>query len=67
MNNPIDALNPIGKNCNICNASYDVADEENWIHGYIGMIPVALCVVCYNGLVEMVYTLEEDYPEDELE
>jgi hypothetical protein len=58
-----DALNPVGRNCNICNSEYDA--EENWIHGYVGIIPVAFCEICYNGVVEMVHYLEDEFLEDE--
>jgi len=55
VNNP---LNPFGKPCSICSTPYD--DDDFWIHGYIGILPVCFCAYCYNGVVEMVKTLESD-------
>lgn len=62
-----EIFSPFKKDCNICNAPYEPNDDENWIHGFVGVIPVTLCSTCYDGMVQMVCMLEDEFEEDELE
>ena len=39
--------------CSVCDSPVDLA-HEGGIEGWFGMIPVAFCVWCYNGVVDMV-------------
>ncbi len=45
--------------CSLCDCEYDVC-EEGGINGAIGILPVNLCYICYNGMVEMVELLESN-------
>lgn len=59
-------LDDISFKCTICETNLDPKDdEEEVISGYVGMIPVVFCLNCYNGLVEMIDILEDEYPSDE--
>lgn len=65
-----DKLSPFGKPCTICGTE-NTDDKEDgdglyWVYGYIGILPITLCGICYHGVVHMVHTLEGDY-EDETE
>jgi hypothetical protein len=56
-------LTPHGKNCCVCNLPQ--TPDENFVIGYIGIIPVAFCPNCYGGIVNMVISLEDlNYSED---
>ena len=39
--------------CSICDCEFDV-NEEGGVTGYFGICPVAFCVWCYAGIVDMV-------------
>jgi hypothetical protein len=34
------------------------SDEELALEGFIGIIPVGFCEICWNGLVEYIHSLE---------
>ena len=53
--------------CKICELVSDDPENENWVLGYIGIIPVTFCDNCYNGIIDMVDLLESEFPEDEIE
>lgn len=53
--------------CKICDMTAEDPENENWVMGYIGIIPVTFCVDCYNGIVDMIDLLESEFPEDEIE
>ena len=57
----------LSNKCKICDAESFDPQAEDWVQGYIGLIPVTFCVDCYNGLIEMIDILEDEYPEDEIE
>ena len=39
--------------CSVCNGEFD--EEEEGVIGEFGICPVAFCVWCYAGIVDMVY------------
>jgi hypothetical protein len=45
--------------CSLCSTAY--ADGEQWVVGFIGVMPLALCEICYNGMVDMVMTLQKEH------
>ena len=47
-----DPLNPHGKPCALCSIEY--AEEEWGMLGYIGILPLSLCILCYTGIYSMV-------------
>lgn len=61
-------LSPFGKPCTVCgienNDGEDDSDGIYWVYGYIGILPITLCGICYGGIVQMVHTLEGDYKDD---
>lgn len=63
-----DPLSAFGRPCNGCGSENpDTTGEDDglmWVHGYIGIIPVAFCGICYNGIVEMVRMME-GYEDDD--
>jgi DNA-directed RNA polymerase subunit RPC12/RpoP len=50
------AISDKGK-CSICSCDFST-EEECGMNGHIGILPVSLCQLCYNGMVEMVELLE---------
>jgi len=54
-------------NCTICNIQSENALEEDWVFGFIGLLGVSFCPNCYNGIVDMVETLENESLDDEVE
>lgn len=55
-----DPFSPVNKSCSFCDACYD---DDNWgIMGWIGILPISLCVECQVGIFNMVYKLTP--PED---
>jgi hypothetical protein len=40
--------------CNICSCEFDI-DSEGGIVGYLGILPVAMCPMCFSGL-DMFFT-----------
>lgn len=55
--------------CSICFAEFNI-EVEGGIAGCIGLIPVAFCPTCLNGVVEMVDELGlylEDETDDEFD
>lgn len=42
--------------CSLCGAEFNA--EEEGINGLVGSLPVKLCQVCYNGMIDMVEKLE---------
>jgi hypothetical protein len=62
-----DAFDPFSKNCSICNTDHPKEDDDNefWVRGFIGILPVAFCEICYTGVVNMVLQLEGELPEEE--
>lgn len=54
-------LSPFDKPCTVCNVEPD--DNSIWVHGYIGILPVAFCGTCYSGIADMVRQLEESNEE----
>lgn len=63
-----DQLSPFGKPCTVCGTENTDGKEDGdglyWVYGYIGILPITLCGICYNGVVQMVRTLEGDYEDD---
>jgi hypothetical protein len=43
--------------CSICNCDYNI-EEDGGINGLIGNLPINLCQWCYNGMVDIVETVE---------
>jgi len=43
--------------CSVC--EIDFSDDEGGMLGYIGIIPVAFCPICYAGICDMVEQLYE--------
>jgi hypothetical protein len=41
------------KECSIC-GSTEVDDDELFVRGYIGILPVGFCSTCYMGIESMV-------------
>jgi TRAP-type C4-dicarboxylate transport system permease small subunit len=41
-------------------------EDEGWVQGYFGILPVSFCVWCYSSMLDMVekLTLSEDDQED---
>lgn len=39
--------------CSVCSGEFDL-DCEGGIRGYIGILPVAFCPTCFNGVCDMV-------------
>lgn len=49
---PTDDFWP-GYSCNVCfMPPAEEEDEERWIRGQVGIMPVAFCAICWNGVVE---------------
>jgi hypothetical protein len=40
--------------CNICQCQFDI-DSEGGIAGYLGILPVAMCPMCFSGM-DMFFT-----------
>jgi hypothetical protein len=49
--------------CSICSCEFDIG-AEGGIDGYIGILPVALCPMCYSGMDEFFTAMHECYDED---
>jgi hypothetical protein len=58
----IMSLSPYGKDCCVCNTVQ--TENELFVLGYIGILPVAFCENCYQGIVSMVKFLEDISDED---
>jgi hypothetical protein len=43
-------------NCSIC-TMYPSANDEDWFKGYIGIMGVTFCDVCFNGIIELITEL----------
>jgi rubredoxin len=41
----------VSHQCSIC--STDFTDDEGGMVGEIGILPVSLCPICFNGMLEM--------------
>jgi hypothetical protein len=50
-----DPLHPYGKDCSICSTEFD--DNEWGIMGWLGILPVSLCVNCMTGIYNMVFQM----------
>ena len=55
INSVQDPLSPYDKPCSFCGTDYD--DEDWGILGWIGILPISLCVDCQAGIFNMVYQL----------
>lgn len=42
--------------CSLCGLPH--TDNEDWVQGYIGAMPIAFCELCTDGLIEMVEHLK---------
>ncbi len=42
--------------CSICSCDFDL-EGEGGIRGNIGILPMALCPTCYNGMMDMAEQL----------
>ena len=49
--------------CTVCGT--DVMEDEGWVQGYFGVLPVSFCVWCYSSMLDMVEKLT--LPEDDQE
>lgn len=43
-------------NCSICTMKPD-SDDADWFKGYIGIMGVTFCDVCFEGIVELITEL----------
>lgn len=60
-----DLLSPFGKACIVCGETSPNNDDGlYWVRGYIGISPIAVCGICYEGLVNMVRMME-GYEDDD--
>lgn len=55
VNSEHDPLSPNDKPCSFCGTDYD--DEDWGILGWIGILPISLCIDCQAGIFNMVYQL----------
>lgn len=55
---------PFLMECTICNVEFDPDLEGGGVVGQIGILPVALCPTCLNGMLDMAEQLcaREDCP-----
>lgn len=60
-------MDEFSNSCKICDLESEDPENDNWVIGFIGIIPVTFCENCYNGLAEMVNVLEAEFPDDEIE
>ncbi len=52
-------------NCSIC-TMYPSADDEDWFKGYIGIMGVTFCDVCFDGIIELLAELLPPEKREEL-
>jgi len=56
-------MNPPDK-CSIC-TMYPAPDDD-WFKGYIGIMGITLCDVCFNGIIELLTELLPPRESEEL-
>ena len=49
--------------CSVCHCEFDIG-LEGGVDGYIGVLPVAFCAMCYFGLDEFFTHMHGCYDED---
>jgi len=49
-----NTMNP-PDNCSIC--TMHPAPDDDWFKGYIGIMGVTFCDVCFNGIIELLTEL----------
>ena len=49
-------------NCTIC--SVPPSEFDDWFKGYIGIIGVTFCDLCFDGITEMILELDKDGTEE---
>lgn len=55
QNSITDPLSPLDKPCSFCGTEYE---DDNWgILGWVGILPISLCIDCQTGVFNMVYQL----------
>jgi len=52
--------------CSVCHGEFDI-ELEGGIDGYLGILPVAFCSMCYSGLDEFFTQLHGCHVEEEEE
>ena len=49
--------------CSICHCEFDI-ELEGGIDGYLGVLPVAMCAMCYSGLDDFFTQLHGCYDDE---
>lgn len=49
--------------CSICHCEFDI-ELEGGIDGYLGVLPVAMCAMCYSGLDEFFTQMHGCYDDE---